>query len=67
MSERVSSDKCVIQWCKANRRLNSYFCPDHEGEWLKSPERARAKDIDTATHTLSMLADFVTRRNGEGL
>jgi hypothetical protein len=67
MTERVSSDKCVIQWCRVSRRLNSYFCTEHEEKWMESPERGRAKDIDTATHTLSMLADFVTRRNGEGL
>lgn len=59
------SGNCVIASCNEKQRLNSYFCPAHEEQWLASPERKRANDIDTAHHTLTMLSDFVKRVSGE--
>lgn len=59
------SDPCIIKGCMDTRRLNSYLCPVHDEMWRDSPERKRAKDIDTAHHTLTMLSDFVTRVSAE--
>lgn len=66
MTEAVSFDPCRVQGCKAQARLDSYFCPAHEVLWVESPECKRAKQVGIAEHSLSMLGDFAIRMHLEG-
>lgn len=57
---------CHIPSCRAQAMLNRYFCPLHHALWLSSPERERARVLDVAPHTVTMLSDFARRLDMEG-